>query len=109
MAEQRRRAAENAPGPFYCESIGSDCGCLLPETEAPELLATAGPPTYQTYFRRQPATPDEVERALAALLICPVQSLRYGGRDPSILARLAEYPYLCDYRLTADGRVVPTD
>ncbi|MBX7106385.1 MAG: hypothetical protein K1X57_20070 [Gemmataceae bacterium] len=105
--EHPRRAYQNAPGPFYAKAMGCDCGCLLPEAEAPELLATAGPPTFQTYFRRQPVTPAEVERACAAMLICPVHSLRYGGLDPLVLTQLARVDYLCDFRLAEDGSVVP--
>ncbi|MEZ6143298.1 MAG: hypothetical protein R3B84_22250 [Zavarzinella sp.] len=103
----RKIASENAPGPFYAEDIGTDCGCLLPEGEAPTLLATTGPPRYQTYFLRQPETPLEIEQACAAIRICHVHSLRYGGKDPEILTRLADVPHLCDYQLTRDGRVIP--
>ena len=98
-----QRAAENVPGPFYAVAAGCDCGCLLPEQEAPDLLATLGSPSYQTYFRRQPVGPSEVERACAAVAICPIHDLRYGGRDPAILMRLP--PDRCDFRLGPNGEV----
>jgi hypothetical protein len=97
------RAKENVDGPFYAVAIGCDCGCMLPESIAPDLLGTLGRPSYQTYFRRQPETPDEIDRACEAIEICPIHDLRYGGKDPAILKRLPESQ--CDFRLLEDGRV----
>lgn len=81
----------NAPGDFYVVE-GSCCACEAPEREAPDLMAheSAARIGYQCHFRRQPTTPDELDRAVMAVAIGCVRMVRYGGTDPAILARLAE-------------------
>jgi hypothetical protein len=50
------------------------------------------------YFHKQPATPDEVNDAIRAMLVSCIEVYRYGGDDPTIRRRLAElgYSHLCD-------------
>jgi hypothetical protein len=95
--ESAPRFEKNAPGPFY--GTGECTACGAPELEAPHLLAPLEGENYDTYFVRQPATPDEVEQACRALESCCVRALRYGGQDPAIIRRLGNDPELCDHLL----------
>src|ERR1700740_892007 len=102
--EHPRRFERNAPGPFYTTATNGRADCLqcgAPEHEAPDLLAPLGRrsdnPHDDTFFVRQPLTPDEVERACRACEVCCVLALRYGGKDRSIIHRLGNTPELCDY------------
>jgi hypothetical protein len=88
-AEPFRRDPRNAPGPFY--AIGKLClSCGLPESEAPDLLADLEETNGDTYFVKQPSTPEEVERACRAIEVCCVEALRYAGNDAAILQRLTK-------------------
>jgi hypothetical protein len=88
------RFPKNAPGAFY--TTGACLACAAPETEAPDLLAPLNDENYDTYFVRQPSTPDEIERACRAIEVCCVAALRYGGEDPAIVRRLGNRPEYCD-------------
>ena len=100
------RFPKNAPGAFYTlgdiTRDGSWCGqclsCNIPEEEAPTLLAPLTGSNSDTYFVRQPETEEEVEQACSAIEVCCVDALRYGGRNPKILARLHKTG-CCDYSL----------
>ena len=94
------------PGPFY--TTGDCLACDAPEHEAPELLAPLSDDNYDTYFVRQPTTPDEVERACRALEVCCVAALRYGGTDPEIIRRLGNDSDYCD-RLLPGGPIPRPD
>ena len=85
--EKRRRTALNAPGPFFTEK---DCciSCRVPETEAPDLMAFDDE-GMSCYFRRQPETPAEVDRACRAVEVSCCDAVQYDGDDPQILARLS--------------------
>ena len=105
MSQQFQRFPKNAPGDFYtlgdlCAD-GTWCGqcmsCEIPEHEAPTLLAPLTNTNSDTYFVRQPETPDEIEQACCAIEVCCMDALRYGGRDPHILARL-KHTNCCDHR-----------
>jgi hypothetical protein len=45
-------------------------------------------PFEECFFRRQPRTPDEIEQAISAICVSEMCALRYGGSDPSIIAKL---------------------
>lgn len=45
---------------------------------------------WHCYFKRQPQTPEEIERAIEAVCCSEIQGLRYAGNDPEILRRLVE-------------------
>jgi hypothetical protein len=106
------RLPRNVEGPFYTTGTrgkdGTWCGdclaCELPEGEAPDLLAPLRDGNLDTYFVKQPETPEEIERACSALRVCCTDALRYGGKDPRIIQRLPAS--LCDYRVNLLGRVV---
>ena len=106
VQETSHRFRKNVPGPFY--TTGECMACGAPEHEAPELLAPLIGGNYDTYFVRQPATPDEVERACRALEVCCAVALRYGGTDPKIIRRLGNDPDYCD-RLLPGGPIPRPD
>lgn len=92
--EPSHRFEKNATGPFY--TTGDCLACAAPEDEAPDLLAPLEGDNYDTYFVRQPETPEEIERTCRALEVCCVAALRYGGTDPAIIRRLGNDPEYCD-------------
>ena len=98
----RARVEKNAPGSFY--AVGGCLACGAPEYEAPELMSTLDDDNWETYFVRQPETPEEVEHACRAIEVCCLATLRYGGRDPAVIRRLGNRPEYCDHLLT-DGPV----
>ena len=88
----RQRNPLNAPGPFYVEA--NFClGCCTPEYEAPDLMGfeeNLENPSYGCFFKKQPETPDELNRTLSAMQVNCIDTLRYGGTDTAILRRLQE-------------------
>ena len=80
------RFHKNAPGDFY--TTGECMACGLPEEFAPECLAPLVGENCDTYFLRQPVTPEEIDHVCEAVESCCVVALRYGGHDPAIRARL---------------------
>lgn len=63
---------------------------------APDLLAYVqhakgddGREAWHCAFLKQPETPEELERAIDAMCGSEVCGIRYGGRDPEILRRIA--------------------
>jgi hypothetical protein len=84
----------NVPGPFYVEA-GLCMLCCVPEHEAPDLIGFYKDPTgthreSHCYFRKQPQTPEELERAIAATRLACCGAYRYGGSNPEILKRLRQ-------------------
>jgi hypothetical protein len=54
-------------------------------------------PDYHCYFKNQPETPDELERAIRAVGVSCCGAVRYGGKDPEVLKKLADLnPQACD-------------
>ncbi len=97
MEQPPKRFAKSVPGPFY--ATGECISCGAPEAEAPELLSELSDENWDTYFVRQPQSSDEIERACSAIEVCCVSSLRYSGRDASIIRRLGNRPEYCDHTL----------
>ena len=99
----RPRNPLNAPGPFYTEA--NICSaCLLPEGEAPELMGFEEHldfPKFGCFFRKQPETLEELDRAFQAMQVNCIDALRYGGKDPAILQHLREIGMesQCDFPL----------
>ena len=93
-----QRVPDNAPGDFYVEARMC-MRCCLPHGEAPELLNDPNEPFQECFFRRQPQTPEEVDRAISALRVSEVCALRYAGTDPEIIAKLRsrQCGHLCDH------------
>lgn len=87
MNEQKRHRL-NAPGPFYVVD-GICFQCCVPEGEAPGLMGHCTNPSEQScYFKKQPKTPEEFEKAIAAVNSSCIQALRYSGTDPGIIKKL---------------------
>jgi len=76
---------KNVPGDF----IVNDCECIscgAPEAEAPDLMTHDD---HSCYFKKQPSTPEELERALNAVNVSCVAAVCYVGKDPKILKRIS--------------------
>lgn len=97
-----QRFEKNAPGPFY--TTGGCTACGAPEAEAPDLLAPLDDDNYETYFVRQPETPEEIEHACRAAEVCCVSAVRYSGTDPFIIRRLGNRSEFCDNPLPEPPR-----
>jgi hypothetical protein len=89
--DSHRRYPLNVEGDFYVED-GMCMFCTAPEHEARDLMcfdpkAHGG---YHCYFKRQPVTPDELERAIMAVAVGCCGAVRYAGTNPAIIRRLSE-------------------
>jgi hypothetical protein len=89
--DQRPRYPLSVAGDFYVVD-GMCIACTAPEHEAPDLMAhdSTADAGYHCYFKRQPATPEELERAMMAVAVGCCGAVRYGGTNPAVLHRLAE-------------------
>jgi hypothetical protein len=88
----RRAHQLNALGDFYVED-GMCIACTAPEHVAPDLMSHAGQDAaYHCYFKRQPETPEEFERAMRAVEVGCCGAVRYAGTDPAIIGRLHVWP-----------------
>src|SRR5262245_36568713 len=97
-----KRFPKNAPGPFWVENdMCMSCGA--PEHEAPELMAFDEEANH-CYFKRQPITPEETERAVRAVWASCCSAVRYSGDDPLILKRLRELETDRIMRIPVAGR-----
>ncbi|MCA9248497.1 MAG: ferredoxin [Planctomycetales bacterium] len=114
------RFPKNVDGPFYTTGHQSretdapdssmvwrgDClWCGAPEAEAPTLFAPFDDTYKDTYFVRQPSTPEETEQAIMSAHVCCVSAVRYGGTDCEIISKLGNDPQVCDYIITDSGEM----
>ncbi len=93
------RYPENSQGDFYVENqVCISCGAL--EDVAPDLIEHSKLEYGHCYFKKQPQTQDEIDRAIDAMAVSCISGLRYGGRDEKILKRLYEIGEAeqCDYK-----------
>jgi hypothetical protein len=74
----------NAPGDFW---VDANCctRCGVPDAE-PDLFGIED----VCYVKKQPATPDEVDRMLKVISIAELGCIRYRGRDTMIRRKLVE-------------------
>jgi len=85
---------KSAPGDFYVEK-GQCLACGVPHVVAPDLVGWTDEKVQHCYWKKQPETPAELERAIAVLEAQELECHRYAGTDPAILKRvLSTY---CDY------------
>jgi hypothetical protein len=83
------RFSENSQGDFYVENaVCLSCGA--PQAEAPDLIDHSNNEFGHCYFKKQPQTDEEIERAINALAVSCISGLRYGGTNEKILKRLYE-------------------
>ena len=100
MADISQRLAENVSGDFYVDASCIDCDAC--RQIAPATFRDHGE---QSSVYRQPATAEEVGRALQALVACPTSSIgtargqKYDTRAAaeSFPAPVAENVYFCGY------------
>lgn len=86
---KQNRYPENSQGDFYVENdVCTSCGA--PEAEAPDLIEHSKLKYGHCYFKKQPKSEDEIERAINAIAVSCISGLRYGGIDENILKRLYE-------------------
>ncbi len=83
------RHYENSQEDFYVE-CGVCTSCGAPQAEAPDLIDHSQADYGHCYFKKQPVTDDEIERAINAIAVSCVGGLRYGGTNEKILKRLYE-------------------
>lgn len=71
-----------------------ECGvctsCGAPEAEAPDLIDHSQADYGHCYFKKQPETEEEIERAINAIAVSCIGGLRYGGTNEKILKQLYE-------------------
>ncbi len=80
---------EGEQGDFYVEN-GACTACGAPQAEAPDLIDHSKEEWGHCYFKKQPRTDEEIERAITAIAVSCVSGLRYRGKDEKILKRLYE-------------------
>ncbi|MBT2563924.1 ferredoxin [Pedobacter sp. ISL-68] len=94
------RYPENSIGDFYVENqVCITCGA--PEAEAPDLIEHSKLEYGHCYFKKQPTTANELDRAINAMQVSCIEGIRYGGKDKAILKRLYDLGLQaeCDYKL----------
>lgn len=74
MADKTSKAAENVPGPFYCDDSCIDCGAC--RSTAPDFFMDGGG---HSYVGKQPATADDTALCAEALDGCPVGAIGDDG------------------------------
>jgi hypothetical protein len=81
---------KNAPGPFYV--VNTECiTCGAPHVAAPDLMAwelDSQGGELHCYFKKQPETLDEVDRAIRAIDTSCCGALVYAGSDADIIKKL---------------------
>ena len=80
----RERHPLNAEGDFYVENLCC-LDCNASPSEAPDLMAYED---LHCYFKKQPETEEELQRAINAVYVTDVCAVRYAGRNPVILEKL---------------------
>jgi len=97
----KERYSENVQGDFYVENqVCITCGA--PEAEAPDLIEHSKLEYGHCYFKKQPITADELDRAISAMQVSCIAGVRYGGSNKAILKRLFDLGLQseCDYSMT---------
>lgn|GEM_PF-5718771 len=85
---------KSAPGDFYVEN--AQClACGVPHVVAPDLVGWTDEKKSHCFWKKQPETPAELERAIAVLEAQELECHRYAGTDPAILSRVLST--CCDY------------
>lgn len=88
MSKSLDRYSENAAGPFYVEK-GLCIACRNPEAVAADIIGfTDDISGGHCFFKRQPQTARELERAMEAVSVNCCGSYRYAGDDSKIKDRL---------------------
>src|SRR5215467_4708692 len=84
---------KSALGDFYV--VKGEClACGVPHVVAPDLVGWIGD-TQHCFWKKQPETPAELERAIAVLEAQELECHRYAGTDFAIVSRISST--CCDY------------
>ena len=95
---------KSAPGDFYV--VKGEClVCGVPHVVAPDLVGWTGEKIPHCFWKKQPETKAELERAIAVLEAQELECHRYAGTDPEILNRVS--PTYCDYPVQSQTVVEP--
>ena len=87
---------KSAPGDFYV--VKGEClACGVPHVVAPDLVGWTDEKVQHCFWKKQPDTPAELERAIAVLEAQELECHRYAGTDPAILSRISST--YCDYSM----------
>ena len=86
MADKAQRLAHNAPGDFFVDGTCIDCDQC--RAIAPETFRDAGS---EASVYRQPDRPERIQRALMALVTCPVGSIGTESRH-QLSAAVSSFP-----------------
>jgi hypothetical protein len=84
---------KNCQGDFIVED-GVCILCCLPETEAPDLMASDD---LSCYFKKQPSSEPEIDRAIEAIKVSCCEAVRYVGTDKKIIRRILTEEYTTHY------------
>src|SRR5580765_5269665 len=85
-ADNKERYPKNSPGPFFV--INGECiTCLAPEHQAPDLMGFDKENNH-CFFKKQPSTPEELDRAQKAVMVSCCDAVQYGGDDPAVKHRM---------------------
>ena len=88
MSHKPKSHPKNVEGDFYVED-GCCTGCMVPEYYAPNLVAF-DESDFHCFIARQPHDDSELYQAIKVTWASEVECIRYSGKDPQILRRLAE-------------------
>ncbi|MAZ66155.1 MAG: hypothetical protein CMF25_03510 [Kangiellaceae bacterium] len=80
---------KNCSGDFVVED-GVCMLCCLPEMEAPELMASDD---YSCYFKRQPRTDAETDKAIEAINVSCCNAVVYKGQNRQIIRKILDNKY----------------
>jgi hypothetical protein len=97
---------KSAPGSFYV--VKGEClACGVPHVVAPDLVGWTDEKLSHCFWKKQPETPAELERAIAVLEVQELDCHRYAGTDPAVVNRVSST--LCDYPMHSPTVVEQTD
>ena len=94
---QSRRA-----GDFYVEK-GQCLACGVPHVVAPNLVGWTNEKPLHCFWKKQPETPEELERAIGVLEAQELECHRYAGTDPAVLKRVSTT--YCDYPMQSPSAI----
>jgi hypothetical protein len=86
MVNSEKPYAKNAPGLFYVTN-GECIACGAAEAEAPDLISFDEKDQH-CYFKKQPSTPEELDRALKTVVVSCCGAVHYDGDDAALKKRM---------------------
>src|SRR5262245_64370856 len=97
---------KSSRGDFYV--VKDEClACGMPHVVAPDLIGWVDQQPPHCYWKKQPETPGELERAIEVLESQDLECLRYAGTNPAILDRVS--PEYCDHPREVESVSQPAD